>query len=155
MITKEYIHQLLAEKLQGTEIFVVDVKVSPANRIDVFVDAMNGLTIKNCVDISRHIEGSIDREQEDFELNVSSPGAEEPFKVKQQYEKNAGRNVQVNLKDGREFKGVLKGLKQETVLIETAVKKDKEKGKGKILVKEESAFDLNEVVQTKIILAFK
>lgn len=143
------------EQLEGTGKFIVDLRVSPSNKIEVFIDGMKGVSVKDCVDLSRHIESSLDREAEDFELEVSSPGAEEPFRVKEQYSKNAGRKVKVITEDGKEYTGLLCGLEGDKVVLETTEKKAKPVGKGKILVKEKINLGLDKVKQTRVILSFK
>ena len=107
MIERNRIEELIDQKLEGTEFFLVELKINIANKIDVFIDGMKGVTIKDCVGISRHIESSLDREEQDFELNVSSPGAEESFKVLKQYEKNIGRKLIVSTHDGITQEGIL------------------------------------------------
>ena len=99
MINKEKIHSIVNELIEDTDLFLVEIKVSSSNKIDVYVDGKNGITIKQCVEISRAIEGSLDRDTEDFDLQVSSPGIDSAFKVKEQYIKSIGKNVEVLLKD--------------------------------------------------------
>ncbi|MBC7861340.1 MAG: ribosome assembly cofactor RimP [Bacteroidia bacterium] len=155
MIAKERIEKLIEEKLQGTELFLIELKISQANRIEVFIDGLNGLTIKDCVGVSRHIESSLDREVEDFELSVSSPGAEQPFKVNNQYLKNIGRKVEVITYGGQTLEGILVQATENEVEIESSVKRKKEIGKGNILVKEKTVLNKNQIKQTKVVLSFK
>src|SRR5690554_3690461 len=100
MADKEKIVQLVNEKL-AEGMFLVDIQVSASNAIRVFIDSYDGIDIDHCVAISRHIEHNLDREEEDFELQVSSPGLSEPLKVKEQYIKNIGREMEVDLEGGR------------------------------------------------------
>lgn len=97
MITTEIIQNLVDEKLEGTSIYAVDITVSPGNVIKVELDGDEGISIDDCVLVSRHIEGGFDREQEDFELKVMSAGIGEPLKVDRQYHKNIGREVDIRL----------------------------------------------------------
>ena len=80
MISTELVYSFIEEKLKEDDVFVVELKVSKSNQITVLIDSDSGVNISYCVDISRLIEGSLDREEEDFELEVSSPGVG-PFKV--------------------------------------------------------------------------
>jgi ribosome maturation factor RimP len=155
MTRKEQVEGLISEKLAGTELFLVELRVSPAGKIEVFIDGMKGVSIKDCVGVSRHIESSLDREEEDFELNVSSPGAEEPFRVKQQYLKNIGRRVSVSTIDGKVIEGVLVEYNDSSIAIESTGKKKKENGKGNVLVSEKISLGMDQVKQTKIIISFK
>lgn len=155
MIQRKQVETLIDQKLEGTELFLVNLKISPANRIEVFIDGMNGLSIKDCVNLSRHIESSLDREAEDFELLVSSPGADEPFLVQKQYQKNIGKNVSVTTREGKVVTGTLTGVAENAITIQSTERKPKEKGKGKILVTEEIVLDTAEIKETKRILSFK
>jgi ribosome maturation factor RimP len=155
MIERNRIEELIDQKLEGTELFLVELKINIANKIDVFIDGMKGVTIKDCVGISRHIESSLDREEQDFELNVSSPGAEESFKVLKQYEKNIGRKLIVSTNDGITQEGILIEANFLEIKIEKTEKRKKENGKGNILVKEIITLELAKVKQARVILSFK
>ena len=96
---KEKVEQLIAEGVEGTDIFLVKLTVSSSNDINVLLDSDSGLTLSDCRSISRAIESSLDREDEDFSLTVSSAGVGEPL-VLRQYKKNVGRKVRVTLIDG-------------------------------------------------------
>jgi ribosome maturation factor RimP len=112
MITKEEILKLIEEKLEADGYFPVEVQVRPGNNIEVLIDSKNGVPIAYCVEISRLIEHSFDRDSEDFELQVSSPGIGQPFKVKEQYFKSIGRLVEVLTIDGEIKKGKLEDVSQ-------------------------------------------
>lgn len=129
MIDKSKIIALIEEKLTEDQ-FIVDVEVSPANQISVQIDSETGISIDDCVTISRQIEGNLDREEEDFELQVSSAGLGQPFKVFRQYTKNIGCEIEVVLKDGQKLEGILKAAQETSFDIETS-KKEKVEGKKK------------------------
>jgi len=148
MITESVIKQLVEEKIEGTDMFLVSAQVLPSNRIRVYVDAVNGLDVKACVQISRHIEGSLDREQEDFELEVSSPGLSEPFLHPLQYQKNVGRGIKVLTNDGNRAKGKLVKFENNTITIEPEVKKKKEQA-------EPITIPLSEIKEAKTVISFK
>jgi ribosome maturation factor RimP len=107
MITEETLKDLVEQHIRGTDIFLVEVVVRPGNAIRVHVDRPEGISIDQCVEISRYLNGKLDREVEDFSLEVSSPGIGVPFRVKQQYEKNTGHKIEVSLKDGTRLEGTL------------------------------------------------
>jgi len=107
MISAQKIRELLEQRIAGTDIFVVDATVRPGNMIMIEVDRPEGISIDECVEISRYLERQLDRDEEDFSLEVSSPGLGTPFKVMQQYEKNVGGEVEVVLKDGTKKSGKL------------------------------------------------
>ena len=100
MITTEQVKELIEDKLVEKDCFVVELEIASGNQINLEVDGLNGFSIQDCVDFSRAVESNLDREVEDFELHVSSPGLDKPLRVIQQYQKNIGRDVKVVLKDG-------------------------------------------------------
>ena len=99
MIKESTVRALIDETIADTDIFLVELKISANNRISVLVDAIGGLPITDCIKVSRGIEHNLDREEEDFELNVSSPGLDQPLKVFRQYEKNISRSLRITLTD--------------------------------------------------------
>ena len=155
MITKENIEDLIAGVIKEKSAFIVDIKVSLANKINVEIDSLRGFTIDDCVEVSRIIEGGLDREKEDFELEVASAGLSEPFKVVQQYQKNIGQEVEVLTKDGLKIKGILVSVLDNGFEIEESkmVKVEGKKKKQSIIEKREFSFD--QVKSTKIIITFK
>ena len=150
MAEKEYIKGLVKEFIRGTGLFLVDVKVSSANRITVLADKNDGITIDECVAIHRHIENNLDRGKEDFELQVSSPGLDLPFLVIEQYYKNQGRKVEVIDNDGSKYSGMLKNVTAGGFEIETELKI---KGKTKEL--KDISFNFDQVKTTRAILTIK
>ena len=149
MITAEHIKPIVAQALQSTENFMVDVKVNPGNRIIVLLDNINGLAIDECVRVSKFIEGTLDREAEDFELQVSSPGLESPFKVIEQYTKSIGKQVEVTTIENQKIIGKLIETDENSISIEETSKNKKEASQKKIVI------DRNQIKQTKRIISFK
>lgn len=154
MIDREKIVQLTGGKLEE-DMFLVDVTVTPMNVIHVEVDSFSGLTIDQCVAISRHIESNLDRETEDFALEVSSPGADQPFKVPQQYTKNKGREVEVMTLDGTILKGILTDSNAGGIVIHAAVKEKQEGSNRKKLVEKDISLPYSEIKKTRVIISFK
>ena len=95
----EEIKHLIEPVLTEHHLFLVELKISKDNVIEVFVDALEGVNIQTCIAVSREIESSLNRDEEDFELTVSSAGLGYPFKVEQQYQKNLGKSVEIKLND--------------------------------------------------------
>ncbi len=100
MITKEQVTQLANEALENTDRFVVDITVSKSNVINVYIDADSSVTIDHCVELSRFIEGRLDREVEDYELSVSSAGIDYPLLVNRQFKKYVEKELEVLHNDG-------------------------------------------------------
>jgi ribosome maturation factor RimP len=150
MIEKHKIEGLVAEFTKGTSLFLVTVKVSNANRIIVLADKKEGITIDECAAIHRHIENSLDREIEDFELQVSSPGLDTPFAVIDQYFKNEGKKVEVTDNDGSKYTGRLKNVTAGGFELETEIKT-----KGKTIELKDVSFNIEQIKSTRVILTIK
>jgi len=150
MIEKQKIEGLAEEFVKGTGLFLVAVKVSNSNRITVLADKNEGITIDECAAIHRHIENGLDREAEDFELQVSSPGLDSPFVVNKQYLKNEGRKVEVIDTDGSKFTGKLKNITAGGFELETEIKT-----KGKTIQQKDISFNFEQIKSTRVILTIK
>jgi ribosome maturation factor RimP len=110
MIDKNIIEQLVREYIANGPVFLVEVKISSTGRITILADRNEGITIDECAAISRFVEGRLNRDVEDFELMVSSPGLDMPFRVIEQFYKNEGKNVEVLDKSGKKFRGILRNV---------------------------------------------
>ena len=152
MIAKEKIQNLVEEVLSDDQ-FLVEITVGAANQISVSVDSDAGISIGECVQISRHIEASLDRESEDFSLEVSSPGLSSPFKVLRQYLKNIGREVEVVTIAGEKQKGILRSAHVTGFELEV-VAKEKVDG-SKVEVPKSLTFDFDKIKTVKIVISFK
>lgn len=147
MLDKNEIEKIVNKSITGTDKFLVDISVSSTNVVDVFVDGDNGISIQECVKISRLIESSFDREVEDYELRVSSPGLNKPFKMIRQYKKYVNREIEVVNNDDKKVKGVLKSVSENGFELER--KKGK---KRKESVLEEYLFD--DIKEAKPLIGF-
>lgn len=123
MIDKMHVLNVIDEALAGSDKFLVDLKISTDNRINVAIDGDNGITIDDCVELSRTIENSLDRDEEDFELNVASAGLDSPLKLKRQYRKNIGQELAVTTFDGESVTGRLTDADDERIVLKPAGKK--------------------------------
>ena len=150
MIEKQKIQTIVEEFIKGTGLFLVAVKVSSANRITVLADKNNGITIDECAGIHREIEKNLDRETEDFELQVSSPGLDLPFAVIEQYYKNEGKKVEVVDIEGVKYAGKLKNITNGGFELETEVKV-----KGKTRELKDISFNFEQIKSTRVILTIK
>lgn len=155
MITKDYVTNLVEEKIAEMDYFIVAVTVSASNSIRVEIDGDRGVKINDCVAISRHIESNLDREEEDFELVVSSAGMDQPFKILRQYQRYYGRVVEVQVKGGDKIKGKLLSANEEQLELEVSEKKKIEGKKKKELVTEERVIPMDQVNETKVVILFK
>jgi ribosome maturation factor RimP len=126
MIDKELLTKTVTEAIADTDYFLVEVKISPSNEIVVEVDSPSGVDIDTCARLTRQIEAVFDRDIEDYELEVGSAGLTSPFKVKGQYDKNIGNQLEVLTRDGRKLYGTLTTVNEDNgdiaFTIEIAVK---------------------------------
>lgn len=158
MISKTVVKELAQERIDELDkgLFIVNVHVSSTNNIYVDIESAEGnVAIVDCMSVSRNIEHNLDREEQDFQLHVSSPGLDKPFKVTQQYIKNVGRDVKVKLKDSKKIEGLLKSADQDGIVIETTRKERIEGRKKKETIVEEHPYQYSDIVETKIIISFK
>ncbi len=154
MIAKTKVLELVKEKLDSS-LFLVDVSVSTSNIIHIFVDSFDGLTIEKCIEISRHVEHSLDREEEDFELQVSSPGLTESFKVKEQYIKYKGKEVEVMTSEDVFLSGVIIETNDDGFVLETSKREKVEGHKKKQLIVEKHNLKFDEIKSAKAVISFK
>lgn len=155
MIDKLQIQDIAEDFLLSSDTFLVEVAVRPGNIIIVEIGSEEGVSIEDCIALSRHIKSKLDREVEDFELEVGSAGVTSPFKILKQYEKNIGNEVEVLTKAGQKLTGILKSC-NDTTFIVTITKMEKPEGaKRKIAVEEDLSFKYDEVKYTKYLIRFK
>ena len=129
MIDKNVVENIVSEWLNGKDYFLTDLIITPDNRIVVEIDHKDGVWIDDCVELSRFIEDHLDRDEQDFELEVGSAGIGQPFKVLRQYENHIGDTVEVAPKSGRKYVGTLTEANAEgfTIEVEQKVKHEGEK----------------------------
>lgn len=150
MTDRTKIEQLVNGFIKGTGLFLVAVKVSSSNKITVLVDTKEGITIDQCVELHRYLENNLDRNVEDYELQVSSPGLEMPFGVIEQYYKNEGSKVEVITNEGLKQTGVLKNVTTGGFDLETEIKV-----KGKTKEIKEISFNFDQIKSTKKVITIK
>lgn len=158
MIDKNVVKTLVDKWLEDNSekgYFLVDIQVDDDNKIVVEIDHKDGVVIDDCVSLSEFINDNLDRDKEDYELEVGSTGLGQPFKVPQQYVINIGEEVEVLDKDGKKVKGILKAVDGNnfTVTVNEKVKVEGKKRPVKMDV--DHTYDMNEVKYTKYIIRFK
>lgn len=154
MITAEQIKKIVADAIAGTEAFIVSIHVGLGNSIHIEVDTPAGISVNECLKVSRAVEGSLDREKEDFSLEVTSPGLDKPLRIPQQYSKNIGREVRVVTREGREITGELIAADDAGFQVkeEKTIRNEKKK---KELVSETFSLPYDHIKSTHIIISFK
>lgn len=155
MIDKQMVIQLAEEKLASSGNYLVDVEIQPGNVIIVEIDNDEAVCIDDCVELSRFIEEHLDRNSEDFELEVGSAGITSPFKILRQYQKNIGKEVEVLLASGMKLTGILKSADENGIVLTVEKQVKPEGAKRKITVEENLAYTYNEIKSTKYLIRFK
>lgn len=155
MIDKKAVAQSVNEWLADKDYFLVDVSITTDNRIVVEIDHAEGVWIEDCVELSRFIESKLDRESEDFELEVGSAGIGQPFKVLQQYLIHIDKEVEILTKAGKKLEGVLKAADENGFTVALLKKVKLEGSKRPKLVEEETSFAYDEIKYTKYLISFK
>ena len=155
MIEKKTVSQIVEEWLEGKDYFLVEVTVSPDDKIVVEIDHAEGVWIEDCVELSRFIESKLNREEEDYEREVGEAGIGQPFKVLRQYYNHVGSDVEVLTKDDRKLTGVLKDADEEKFVVAVQKKVKVEGAKRPKLMEEDETFRYDEIKYTKYLISFK
>jgi ribosome maturation factor RimP len=146
MIDKFKVLDIVKDALEGTEKYLINMRITPDNRIYVDIDGDNGITIDDCIELSRTIENSLNREEEDFELNVSSAGADAPLKMPRQYRRHIGREVSVETFDNGTVEGTLTSADDNQFVIHI-------KGTKQVAPKD-LTFAYTDIKSAKVVLKF-
>lgn len=146
MINKEKIENIVNEYLNNSELFLVDVKVSKSNKIVVTIDGDKGVVVDDCVNVSREIESKMNRDEEDFELTVTSFGLEESFRMIRQYKKNINETIEVVTKENEKESGVLVEADDEKIVLRKNNKKKK--------TSEDISLSYNDIDKARVIINF-
>ncbi len=149
MIKADELKNAVEEYLQGTDKFVVDIKVKAGNNITILLDGDTGIGIEDCISLTRHIESQYNREDEDYSLVVSSAGIGQPFKLLRQYTKNIGKEVEVEYLDKTMLKGVLLAADDAKFVIKTVTKIKKEVLENDIEIPYAAIKSVKEVISFK------
>ena len=139
---------------QHPSIYLVDFKISADKSIKVILDGDKEVNVKDCISISRAIEGTLNRDEEDFSLEVASAGVGSPLKFPRQYHKNLGRKLEVISKEGIKFEGKLTHVKEDAIELQWKQREPKPIGKGKVTVNKNITLTFDEISQTKVIIKF-
>lgn len=154
MISKDKVREIVEGWLTDKEYFLVDVFVSADNCISVEIDHAEGVWIEDCVQLSKHVEANLDREVEDYELEVGSAGIGQPFKVLRQYINHIGKEVEVLAIDGKKYRGILTQANEEGLTLAVQVKERLEGAKRPVIVDKEYTWQYSEVKYTKYLINF-
>ena len=151
---KEKVKELLEQGLEeDPSLFLIDFTMGADNSIHVVIDGDRGVTVSDCMKISRAIEHNLDRDEYDFSLEVASAGASAPLVMPRQYLKNVGRKLEVQTKD-QKFEGNLTSVNDEFIVLEWKAREPKPIGKGKVTVQKKEEVNFSDIIKAKVVLKF-
>ena len=149
---KENVENLLASALkERNDLFLIDLSLSEDNSIKVIIDGDQGVSVEDCVFISRAIEHNLDREQEDFSLEVTSAGATSPLINNRQYKKNIGRTLKL-VTNNQTIEGVLTKTLEDSIVVEWDAREPKPVGKGKVTVNKQATIAYTDIKEAKVMI---
>ncbi|WP_242130762.1 ribosome assembly cofactor RimP [Aestuariivivens marinum] len=139
--------------IERNDLFLIDFTISSDNKIKIIIDGDQGVTVEDCMFISRAIEHNLDREEQDFSLEVMSAGAASPLVDKRQYKKHVNRTLKLKTADNT-IEGTLTGATDEHITLEWKVREPKTIGKGKVTVKKQASIAYEDIVEAKVMIKF-
>ncbi len=152
---REKVAQLLKSALEENKsLFLIDLNISEDNQIRVILDGDKGVTVEDCMAVSRAIEHNMDREEYDFSLEVMSSGVSEPLTLPRQFRKNIGRNLKVKTKNDEKIEGELISASDESCTLTWSAREPKPVGKGKITVQKEAIVPYKDIMEAKVMITF-
>lgn len=155
MIDKAKVKELVDQWLDGKDYFLTDLTVTPDDCITVEIDHADGVWIEDCVQLSRHIEANLSRDDEDYELEVGSAGLGQPFKVLRQWQNHVDKPVEIITTDGRKLKGILHEAEADHIVLTTRQKVQVEGKKRPVLQDVDLNLPMNEIKSGRYIIDFK
>ena len=151
---KKKVQDLLEEALaENQDLYLIELSFLPGNKINIVIDGDSGVSLSECIRISRSIDGNFYREEEDFSLEVTSPDIAEPLKVKRQYVKNLNRTLSVKLND-QKVEGTLSEVNKEDIVLTWKAREPKPIGKGKVTVEKTATIAYQDIIEAKVKIIF-
>jgi len=151
---QDKVENLLKEAFQeNNSLFLIDLNITNDNKISVVIDGDNGVSVNDCIAVSRKVEHNLDREEEDFSLEVSSAGVSEPLRLERQYRKNLGRKLQVTT-NNEKIEATLTEVDQNGIKLNWKAREPKPVGKGKHTVEKEAVLPYSEITDAKVMITF-
>lgn len=152
---REKVARLLTGALEeNPSLFLIDLNISEDNQIRVILDGDKGVTVEDCIAISRAIEHKLDRDETDFSLEVMSAGVSEPLVLPRQYKKNIGRTLKIKTRNDQKLEGKLTAADQEGIALTWSVREPKPVGKGKVTVQKKANVPFKDIMEAKVKITF-
>lgn len=150
MMTEKYLSSLVNGYLEGSSHFLIELSVKPGNHIMVFIDGDHGVTIDDCQALSRFLEQKLDRDKEDFDLMVSSAGADKPLRLPRQFVKNIGKELEIVTGAGARLTGTLTEAGETGIVIEEEIRKTK-----KEISRKRTRLEYGDITKAQVRLSFR
>lgn len=155
MTLKDKVQELIDQTLESqSSLFLIDLTISSDNKINVVIDGDKGVTLQDCIAVSRAVEHNLDREEQDFSLEVASAGATTPLKMLRQYNKNIGRKLKVVTTEQQTIEAELEEVRGEEIVLKWKAREPKPVGKGKITVEKEAVIAFDKIKEANVIISF-
>lgn len=139
--------------LENDSLFLIELSFLANNKIKVVIDGDQGVPLSECVRVSRAVEHNLDREEDDFSLEVTTPDITQPLTNKRQYFKNIGRTLKVKT-EGEKLEGILTEVKEDTISLHWKTREPKPLGKGKVTVEKEATVNFKDIIEAKVKIIF-
>ncbi len=139
---------------QHPTLFLIDLEVNEANRISIILDGDSGINLQDCITVSRAVESNLDREEQDFSLEVASAGVSRPLQLVRQYKKNVGRNLKVKTRSNQVIEATLTAADDENITLEWEAREPKKIGKGKETVSKKIDIAYIDIIEAIVIVSF-
>jgi len=153
-MNQDLVRTLVDEAIaENDSLFLIELSFLPSNKIKVIVDGDDGISLKECVRISRHVEHNLDREEEDFALEVTSPDITQPLSVERQYQKNINRILKVKTQEG-DLEGTLVEVDEKGISLKWKIREPKPIGKGKVTVEKNATIAFDNIKEAKVKITF-
>ncbi len=155
MTLKQKVQELITQAFeQYPELFLIDFTISSDNKILVTIDGDYGVTLQDCINVSRAIEHNLDREEEDFALEVASAGATTALKFIRQYNKNIGRKLKVVTLEQEKYEAILDSVAENSIVLKWKSREPKPVGKGKVTVEKEVEIPFEKIKEAIVVISF-
>ena len=149
MIEKLLIEKIVDDFLKSSDNYPVDIEIQPDNTIVIEIDNDQSVSIDDCVALSKYVESKLNRDTEDFSLEVGSFGIAKPFKIRRQYRKNIGNEIEVLAKSGIKYTGILKTVEENEIVLTVKKQVKPEGAKRKVTIEEDLTFHYEDIKHAK------
>jgi ribosome maturation factor RimP len=155
MTFKEKVNCAVVQELEARlDLFLIELKIDDSNKISIILDGDNGVNLQDCIAISRTVETNLDREEQDFSLEVASAGISRPLQMPRQYVKNIGRKLVVKTNTGEVIEAAITAANEEQITLKWTAREQKKIGKGKETVEKSLTLPYSEIKEATVIISF-